>query len=147
VEGPPRHAGELYRGERHRRKRPLLNQLPCPLDEVRQLSHLVLVSLLPALVEEDLELFGRAVDRMQGLGFKKVENSFAHHVTQELMEAMREAGAAGAGLSSFGPVVFAFGEGDTGDIERACRKTLDRSGGGEVICTTGSNTGAQVTVS
>jgi len=120
---------------------------PVPLDEVRQLSHLVLVSLLPALVEEDLELFGRAVDRMQGLGFKKVENSCAHHVTQELMEAMREAGAAGAGLSSFGPVVFAFGEGDTGDIERACRKTLDRSGGGEVICTTGSNTGAQVTVS
>lgn len=119
---------------------------PVPLDEVRELSHLVLVSLLPALVEEDLELFGWTVDRMQGLGFKRVENMLSPPVTQDLMEAMRDAGAAGAGLSSFGPAVFAFTSGDTGDIERACRKILDQSGGGEVICTTGRNRGAEISV-
>jgi beta-ribofuranosylaminobenzene 5'-phosphate synthase len=119
---------------------------PVPLDEVRELSHLVLVSLLPALVERDLDLFGRAVNKMQELGFKKVENMLAPPITQELMETMRDGGAAGAGLSSFGPVVFAFSDGDTRDIERACKKTLDQAGGGDVICTTGCNTGAQVTV-
>jgi len=119
---------------------------PVPLDEVRELCHLVLVSLLPALVEEDLDLFGRAVNKMQGLGFKKIENMLAPPITQDLMETMRDEGAAGAGLSSFGPVVFAFTEGDTGAIERACRKTLDRAGGGDIIRTTGCNAGAQVTV-
>ncbi|MDI9633755.1 MAG: beta-ribofuranosylaminobenzene 5'-phosphate synthase [Methanolinea sp.] len=119
---------------------------PVPLEEVRELSHIVLVALLPALVEGDIELFGRAVERMQDLGFKRVENMLAPPVTRELREAMRDAGAAGAGLSSFGPTVFGFAEGDAGEIERACREVLDRAGGGETICTRACNTGAQVTV-
>ncbi|MEM2123780.1 MAG: beta-ribofuranosylaminobenzene 5'-phosphate synthase, partial [Methanolinea sp.] len=119
---------------------------PVPLEEVRELSHIVLVALLPALVEGDIELFGRAVERMQDLGFKRVENMLAPPITRELREAMRDAGAAGAGLSSFGPTVFGFAEGDAGEIERACREVLDRAGGGETICTRACNTGAQVTV-
>lgn len=118
---------------------------PVPLDEVRELCHLVLVSLLPALAEEDLDAFGSAVDRMQGLGFKKVENRLQPPAVQRILQAMRDAGASGAGLSSFGPAMFAFGEGRMHDIESAARELLPSAGGGQVLLTGARNTGARIT--
>jgi beta-ribofuranosylaminobenzene 5'-phosphate synthase len=120
---------------------------PVPLDEVRELCHLVLVSLLPGLAEEDLDLFGSAVNRMQELGFKKIENGLQPPLVGELLKAMREAGAAGAGLSSFGPATYAFGEGSMQGVESAARELLQSAGGGgRILLTRARNTGAMVTM-
>ncbi len=59
--------------------------------------------MIPGLVEHDLDLFGSAINRTQSLGFKKVEVGLQHPVISSLLEATVQAGAAGAGLSSFGP--------------------------------------------
>ncbi len=46
---------------------------PVPLDEVRALTHEVMMRMLPGIVERDLDLFGSSINTIQGLGFKKVE--------------------------------------------------------------------------
>jgi beta-ribofuranosylaminobenzene 5'-phosphate synthase len=56
---------------------------------------------------------------------------------------MVEAGAAGAGLSSFGPTVYAVGDSGMADVARAAKEVLgDR--GGTVIPTRARNDGAAV---
>jgi len=119
---------------------------PVPLGEVRELCHLVVASLLPGLAEEDLDLFGSAINRMQELGFKKVENTLQAPGVGDLVRAMREAGAAGAGLSSFGPAVYAFGEGRMHDVESAALEILPSLGGGRVLLTQARNSGAVVSM-
>jgi beta-ribofuranosylaminobenzene 5'-phosphate synthase len=96
---------------------------PLPLDEVRQVSHLVLMGLLPALVEEDLAGFGRAIAELQDVGWKR--RHWQRPDLREwrpLVEVLVAAGAAGAGLSSTGPLVYGVFDrstvGETEIIER-----------------------------
>ena len=99
--------------------------------------------MIPGLVEQDIDLFGSAINRTQVLGFKKVEVAMQHPVVSSLIEAMVEAGAAGAGLSSFGPTVYAVGDSGMADVARAAKEVLgDR--GGTVIPTRARNDGAAV---
>ncbi len=116
---------------------------PVPLDEVRELCHEVLMRMIPGLVEHDLDLFGSAVNRTQTLGFKKVEVAMQHPVVSSLIEAPVQARAAGAGLSSFGPTVYAVGDTDMQDAARAAREVLGDYGG-KVLLTRARNCGAVV---
>ena len=116
---------------------------PVPLDEVREVCHEVLMRMIPGLVEHDLDLFGSAINRTQALGFKKVEVEMQHPVVSSLLEATVQAGAAGAGLSSFGPTVYAVGDSGMQDAARAAKEVLgDR--GGSVLLTRARNSGANV---
>lgn len=116
---------------------------PVPLDEVREVCHEVLMRMIPGIVEHDLDLFGSAINRTQSLGFKKVEVGLQHPVVSSLLEATVQAGAAGAGLSSFGPTVYAVGDSGMQDVARAAKEVLgDR--GGSVLLTRARNSGASV---
>lgn len=119
---------------------------PVPLDEVQALTHEVLMRMLPGLVERDLDLFGSAINTVQGLGFKKVELGLQPAVVHGLLDTLRSAGAAGAGMSSFGPAVYAIGDTDMKAMERAARTCMDSSGGGTALITTARNSGAAVRV-
>ena len=119
---------------------------PLPAAEVHELCYQILVRMLPSLVEESLDDFGAAVNRVQEIGFKKVEVLLQHPVVHRLMAAMREAGAAGAGLSSFGPAVYAITDTQGRDIEAAAREAM-REVGGEVLITRARNEGARVRMS
>ncbi len=79
---------------------------PIPLKEVEELCHVILMKMLPSVIEEDLEAFGGAVDRVQEVGFKKRELDL-QPVARDIMGVMREAGAPCAGMSSFGPTAYA----------------------------------------
>jgi beta-ribofuranosylaminobenzene 5'-phosphate synthase len=79
---------------------------PLPLSEIQALSHIILMQMLPALVEKDLEAFGTALNAIQGVGFKKREVDLQPGAC-EILRIMTDAGAPGAGMSSFGPTVFA----------------------------------------
>jgi beta-ribofuranosylaminobenzene 5'-phosphate synthase len=59
------------------------------------------------------------------------------------MEQMRQAGAACAGLSSFGPAVYAIADTQGRDIEAAAREAMGEVGG-EVLITRARNEGAKV---
>ncbi len=89
---------------------------PPPAELVQEISHLVLMLMLPALVEGDLAGFGSAVTRVQrlvGESFRAVQGAMhAHPIVGELIDELLTAGAAGAGQSSWGPTVYGFVEGD-----------------------------------
>ncbi|MHB8117508.1 MAG: beta-ribofuranosylaminobenzene 5'-phosphate synthase [Methanothrix sp.] len=116
---------------------------PLPVAEVHELCYQILVRMVPSLVEENLEEFGAAVNRVQEIGFKKIEVMLQHPVVHRLMAAMREAGAACAGLSSFGPAVYAITDTQGRDIEAAAREAM-RDVGGEILFTRARNEGARV---
>lgn len=119
---------------------------PVPLDEVRALSHEVLMRMLPGIASRDLALFGSSVNAVQELGFKKVELSLQPPQVTGLLPVLRDAGAAGAGLSSFGPAVYAIGDTGMTALEQAARSFMDEQGGGMTFITTARNSGAAVRV-
>ena len=115
-------------------------ECPVPLREVEQLSHVILMQLLPALFEEDMAAFGNSINAIQELGFKKKEVGF-QPVSKVLMKVLREGGAYGAGMSSFGPTVYAFGE-DAEELKKIAEEFLgDKK---QVFITKGRNKGAKI---
>ncbi len=115
-------------------------ECPVPLQEVEKLSHVILMQLLPALAEKDIVAFGKSVNAIQELGFKKKEVAL-QPVSAKLMAALREGGAYGAGMSSFGPTVYAFGE-DARDLEKIALELLGKKG--QVFITGARNAGARI---
>lgn len=117
---------------------------PVPLEEVRMLSHQILMRMLPGIVERDLDLFGSSVNAIQELGFKKVELGMQPDQIPRLIETLRSSGAACAGMSSFGPTVFAIGDTDMRKTEQAARVFMDEYRGGSTLITSARNSGARV---
>jgi beta-ribofuranosylaminobenzene 5'-phosphate synthase len=113
---------------------------PVPLDDVRELCHEVLMRMIPGLVEHDLDLFGSAVNRVQHLGFKRVEVKMQPQMVRTLIETLVQAGAAGAGLSSFGPTVYAIGDTGMENVIRAAKEMIGDEGG-SVLLTSARNCG------
>jgi len=120
---------------------------PSPTD-VEHVAHLVLMQLLPALAEADLVGFGAAlgeIQRITGGWFAPAQGGvFAPGETGELIERLREWGAAGVGQSSWGPAAY----GIVGDAS-AARALADRvrgvlRPGGAVYESGFSATGARV---
>lgn len=118
---------------------------PIPRHEVEAICHLILMKILPSVVERDLSSFGEGLTEIQRLGFKKIEVSLQPPLVKELIDSMLKWGAAGAGMSSFGPAVFGVVEG-----RRAAESLLSEVKnylfivGGECFIAKVNNTGAQV---
>ncbi len=119
---------------------------PIPLAEVQEISHVILMQMLPALVEEDLESFGRAINHFQTVGFKRREVELQSQPVLDIMQYMRDNGASGSGISSFGPVVYGIvgsvAEGQK--LQQEAQRMLDESLGGKVLITKAKNRGADI---
>jgi beta-ribofuranosylaminobenzene 5'-phosphate synthase len=113
---------------------------PVPLHEVEKLSHVILMQLLPALAEEDMVTIGKSINAIQELGFKKREVEIQPE-SKELMKLLRDSGAHGAGMSSFGPTVYAIGE-DAEYLKKVAEEFLE--GKGQVFITKARNNGARI---
>jgi beta-RFAP synthase len=92
-------------------------RLPKPTEhDVEHVSHLVLMVLLPALADGDLESFGRALSEIQevtGRWFAPAQGgTFASGPSHALVRQLAEWGAAGVGQSSWGPTVYGIVDGD-----------------------------------
>lgn len=134
----------LPKGAHGRRETDIFREYcPVPLAEVQELCYQILVRMLPSVIEANLDEFGRAINRVQELGFKKVEVMLQHPLVRRLMGEMKEAGAACAGLSSFGPTVYAIADTQARDIEAAALEAM-QDVGGEVLLTRSRNKGARV---
>ena len=101
-------------------------QLPQPADdEVARVAHLVLMALLPAVVEDDIESFGATLTQIQeitGRWFAPVQGgTFASGPTADLIAQMRKWGAFGVGQSSWGPTVYGVVTGEDAAVRLALR--------------------------
>lgn len=117
---------------------------PIPLEEVQKLSHLILMKTLPALLEKDVQGFGSSINEIQEIGFKKMEVELQHPVIRDVMSAMRDSGAQGAGMSSFGPVVYGITDASPENVRKAAQDILDGSVGGTTDIVSASNEGAEI---
>ncbi|MDD2666608.1 MAG: beta-ribofuranosylaminobenzene 5'-phosphate synthase [Methanocellales archaeon] len=115
-------------------------ECPIPLGEVQAISHIILMKLLPALIEKDLRAFGDSINRIQKIGFKRREVSLQPQA-REIMEVLLRSGAAGAGMSSFGPLIYGITDSPS-EVEKAARDQLD--GRVEILTTRARNSGASI---
>ena len=117
----------------------------CPISrrDVEKLSHLLLMKMMPAVLEHDIDSFGEAVNQIQNIGFKKIELDLQHHLLNDIIMNMREAGACGAGMSSFGPTIYAVTDNNSKDVLKAAQDTM---GGFEAtsLITRAQNSGALI---
>jgi beta-ribofuranosylaminobenzene 5'-phosphate synthase len=111
------------------------------------IAQLVLTSLLPALVESDVDEFGAALTRVQELvgdAFATVQGGRFHPRAGALVEALLHHGAAGAGQSSWGPAVYGIVGSEAAGRELASRMAGVVAGGGNVELVPFDNRGARV---
>ena len=112
---------------------------PIPLHEVQKLSHIILMEMLPAVIEQNIESFGASINKIQHIGFKRHEVGLQPFCGQ-LMEFIIENGAYGAGMSSFGPTVYAIT--DDKSLKNAVQTYLNETTDGKVYCVRARNCGA-----
>ncbi len=119
---------------------------PQPRSSAEQLSHLILLKLLPAIFEKDCYAFGSTINAIQTFGWKKVEIDAQGGILQQTLDFLRDNGAVGAGVSSWGPAIFVVGENLSSLKEKteAFLQTLPE--GGTCFITNANNRGAAVTV-
>lgn len=103
-----------------------LAQLPSPPErDVERVAHLVLMGLLPALADADLEAFGAAlteIQRINGRWFAPAQGgTFAPGRGADVARCLVRSGATGVGQSSWGPAVYGLVEG-----EEAAGRLADR---------------------
>lgn len=113
---------------------------PVPAEEVEKMCRILLTQMLPAILEEDLETFGSAMEAFQGYGFKVFEAETQGPLVAECEDFLRSNGGQGVGMSSWGPTLFAFGD-DLSALRDKAQGWLSSRGGGEVLLTKANNDG------
>ena len=91
-------------------KRLFRSKCPMPPRAAERISHLLMMSLLPALAENDMPTAAAALDAMGTAGWKKVEWEIQEPIVRETAERLRKEGAYGVAMSSWGPTMAVFGE-------------------------------------
>jgi beta-ribofuranosylaminobenzene 5'-phosphate synthase len=105
--------------------------LPVPDErDAERVSYLVLMAMLPAVADGDIESFGAALTEVQEINgrwfFQAQRGTFAPGASTEIIRLMRDCGARGVGQSSWGPAVYAIVDGDaaaqslTARLHNAC---------------------------
>ena len=100
---------------------------PIPKEEVEQVSHLILMNLVPFMLEKDIKNFGWAVHELQKVGFNKLEHSLDDSYLPT-MKAIEDAGAYGVGISSFGPVLYTMFDESNADIVEKTKEIIGDKG-------------------
>lgn len=116
---------------------------PISMDDVEKISYLTLMKLMPSVLEEDLESFGDSIDKIQQLGFKKVERNLQHPIIEDTINYMKDNDIKASGMSSFGPTCFGITDSNTKHFKRDLKDMLGQKS--TVIITSGKNQGSKIT--
>jgi beta-ribofuranosylaminobenzene 5'-phosphate synthase len=117
-----------------------------------EICRLVMMQMLPALVEEDIEKFGDAVSEIDirtGTFFKPVQGGiYSEKSSYGIIRHMIDSGAAGAGQSSWGPAVYGLAhENEVKLLAAKMKDFLERKNiAGDVIITKARNRGARIEI-
>lgn len=108
-------------------------RLPAPFkSDAERVAHLVLMALIPAVVEGDIETFGRALTELQqinGRWFAHAQGGEFARESAGLVRRLFELGARGVGQSSWGPAVYGVVESDEACARIAAQLRLHFSAG------------------
>ncbi len=123
---------------------------PMHKEKAALISHLIVMGLLPALKERDIETFGKSLTKIQNIVgdyFATAQGArFSSSSTGDCIKHMLENGAYGAGQSSWGPTVYglAHEEAEAKKLSISTKKFLQESVGGQVFFTKANNKGAYI---
>jgi beta-ribofuranosylaminobenzene 5'-phosphate synthase len=123
---------------------------PVPPQEVGEICRLILMKILPAILEEDIEEFGSGISALEGLGFAKLTSDLIHSATKACIKFMKNNGAYGVGQSSFGPTIYGIVEGaaEARKLATMIRSYLeDKFNGGEIFYSEANNKGHELEIS
>lgn len=95
------------------------DETPISLDEIRRISHIIMMKLMPSIAEADFQAFRDAIESLQTLGWKRLEVE-KQPQSRQVMKELSEQGVA-AGLSSWGPAVYAISPTPINDIDFECQ--------------------------
>ena len=113
---------------------------PVNINDVEKICYLTLMKLMPAIIEEDIESFGDSVNKIQSLGFKKVERSLQGEEINNLLNNMNQLGIPCVGMSSFGPTCFGITDSNTKKIQKELTEITGKNT--DIKITTGKNHGS-----
>ncbi|MBY9007446.1 MAG: hypothetical protein KGD63_11880 [Candidatus Lokiarchaeota archaeon] len=109
---------------------------PIPKEEVNEVSHQILMKIIPGLLKNDLDCFGEGLKSIQSIGFKKIEIKLQNKVVKDLLNFIDNYGAKAYGMSSFGPSVVGIVDSDfqAKKMLQAIQDHLKDIGGHFYIC-------------
>ena len=122
---------------------------PVPRQVTAELCRLVMLGLLPAVIERDLDTFGKSLHELQqrvGACFKSSQGGiYAAPLLDDIVRFIRSHGAQGVGQSSWGPTLYAIVENDAAaeSLAGAVRDAFDLDDE-EVLVTRPDNQGCRV---
>ena len=120
---------------------------PINREEVNEVSHQIIMKVLPGLIKNNLDYFGEGLKRIQKIGFKKIEIDLQHPIVKKLMFFLEAEGVKAYGMSSFGPCVVAITEGDeSAKILKAKCEEFIKDFRGIVLIAKPNNTGAEIKI-
>jgi beta-ribofuranosylaminobenzene 5'-phosphate synthase len=128
--------------------RAFANLPPISQEVTDSLCRLVLLEILPAVIENDLAAFGAALGELQarvGDCFAPAQGgTFASAQATQIARALRDAGFAGVGQSSWGPTLYAFSSLSEPEIKALAERLSERFSldPGSVFVTRAANHGA-----
>ncbi|MBY8983261.1 MAG: hypothetical protein KGD57_09950 [Candidatus Lokiarchaeota archaeon] len=117
---------------------------PIPKEEVNEVSHQILMKIIPGLLKNNLDCFGDGLKSIQSIGFKKIEINLQNKIVKNLINFMKNYGVKAYGMSSFGPSVIGIleSESEAHELLQATKNHLKETGGHFYICKP-NNTGAK----
>ncbi|MFW9969369.1 MAG: beta-ribofuranosylaminobenzene 5'-phosphate synthase [Candidatus Odinarchaeota archaeon] len=123
------------------------NNAPILRSEVNEVSHQVIMKILPGIIKNNLSCFGEGLKRIQNIGFKRIEIDLQHQIVKDLLKFFDDYGLKAYGMSSFGPSVIAIVESDSEaeTLLREVQKNKKNRGGHIYICKP-NNTGAKIEI-
>jgi beta-RFAP synthase len=113
-----------------------------------RLCRLILLGLLPAVIEHDLDSFGASLVEIQrhvGRGFAPAQGgTYAHPEIESIIAMLKSEGLQGAGQSSWGPALYAFSDRPADEREALLHRLRERLalGPGSAFWTVASRRGA-----
>lgn len=143
----------IRRGLKEHEEKKVFEKISAPPKYAREISHVLVMKMLPALMERDIRSFGEALSTIQvlvGRSFSPYQTGIYHsEVSESLVEFLLERGAHGCGQSSWGPTVYGLVYGT-----KNCRKLkneverfmMDKGLAGSVHCAAANNRGATIEI-
>lgn len=119
------------------------NNCPISKAEVGEVCRVILMVIMPALCQNDIEMFGKGLSELQKIGFKKLEVDLQPPSIKDLIQFLTKNGAYGSGISSFGPSTYGLVKGleNAKKLEKKTKEYLKKNGGGKVFITNVNNNG------
>jgi beta-RFAP synthase len=122
-----------------------------PAEDAGQICRLIMLKLLPAIAEHDIESFGCALTKIQiitGNHFAQAQGgTYSSPAAADCIQFMKKAGAYGVGQSSWGPALYAVVKQEEAKAVLSKVKAYLREGeGGQAFIAKANNKGATIRV-